>query len=164
MTKLRDPVGGIFWEWVFSQGGTVALDDFNIGTREIFAKTVSEADIYLFAGITGDHYGVHVNEEFAKTTLFKHRIAHGALLVGFVSTVMAKMNDHVPPPGGVSVRYEIDFTAPVFIGDTITTELVLSDKNIEKRDLIFSASSTNQTREVVLKGKTYMKLLKKRRR
>jgi 3-hydroxybutyryl-CoA dehydratase len=138
----------------------VALDDFKIGTKENFTKTVSEADIYLFAGITGDHYGVHVNEEFAKTTHFKHRIAHGALLVGFVSTVMAKMNDHIPPPGGVSVRYEIDFTAPVYIGDTITTELELSDKNLEKRDLIFNATATNQHREVVLRGKTYMKVLK----
>ena len=138
----------------------MALDNFKIGTRENFAKTVSEADIYMFAGITGDHYGVHVNEEFAKTTHFKHRIAHGALLVGFVSTVMAKMNDHIPPPGGVSVRYEIDFTAPVYIGDTITTELELSDKNLEKRDLIFNATATNQQQEVVLKGKTYMKLLK----
>ena len=138
----------------------MTIDDFKIGTKENFAKTVSEADIYLFAGITGDHYGVHVNEEFAKTTHFKHRIAHGALLVGFISTVMAKMNDHIPPPGGVSVRYEIDFTAPVYIGDTITTELELSDKNIEKRDLIFSATGTNQHRKVVLRGKTYMKLLK----
>ncbi len=138
----------------------MALDDFKIGTRENFTKTVSETDIYLFAGITGDHYGVHVNEEFAKTTHFKHRIAHGALLVGFVSTVMAKMNDHIPPPGGVSVRYEIDFTAPVYIGDTITTELELSDKNLEKRDLIFNATGMNQHREVVLRGKTYMKLLK----
>ncbi|MGD9290052.1 MAG: MaoC/PaaZ C-terminal domain-containing protein [Desulfobacterales bacterium] len=106
-----------------------------VGTEEVFAKTVTETDVYLFAGITGDFYEMHTNEEFAKTTHFKHRIAYGALLVGFVSTVMAKMNDHIPPPGGVSVRYEIDFTAPVYIGDTITTELELS-------------------------GKTYMKLLK----
>ena len=139
----------------------MVIDDFKIGTRERFSKTVSEADIYLFAGITGDHYGVHVNEEFAKTTLFKHRIAHGAMLVGFVSTVMAKMNDHIPPPGGVSVHYEIDFTAPVYIGDTVTTELELSEKNMEQRNLIFTVTTTNQKNDIVLKGKTVMKLLKK---
>lgn len=139
----------------------MTLDHFKIGTRESFSKTVSEADIYLFAGITGDHYGVHVNEEFAKTTRFKHRIAHGAMLIGFVSTVMAKMNAHIPPPGGVSVRYEIDFTAAVYIGDTIRTELELREKNMETRDLVFAVTSTNQKKEVVLKGRTVMKLLKK---
>ena len=131
-----------------------------IGTKERFTKTVSEADIYLFAGITGDHYGVHVDEEFAKKTLFRRRIAHGAMLVGFASTVMAKMNAHIPPPGGVSVRYEIDFTAPVYIGDTVTTQLELSEKNMDSRILIFTLKTTNQNNETVLKGKTVMKLLK----
>lgn len=131
-----------------------------IGTKERFTKTISESAIYLFAGITGDHYGVHVDEEFAKKTRFKHRIAHGAMLVGFASTVMAKMNAHIPPPGGVSVRYEIDFTAPVYIGDTVTTQLELSEKNMENRILIFTLKTTNQNNEIVLKGKTVMKLLK----
>ena len=79
-------------------------------------KTVAETDVYLFAGITGDFSGVHVDEEFSKGTRFGQRIAHGALLVGFVSTVMARMTALLPPPGGVSSRYAVKFVAPVLIG------------------------------------------------
>jgi acyl dehydratase len=61
------------------------------GFTDRFSKTVSEADVYAYAGITGDFYGVHVDEEFAKTTRFGARIAHGGLLVGFLSTVMGRM-------------------------------------------------------------------------
>ena len=108
------------------------INALEIGMRESFSKTVAEADVYAFAGITGDFYGVHVDEEFAKKTRFGTRIAHGALLVGFISTVMAKMTSKIPPPGGVSYRYDVKFTAPVKFGDTITTQLTVSEKIPEK--------------------------------
>jgi 3-hydroxybutyryl-CoA dehydratase len=120
------------------------MDALDIGTIESFSKTISEADVYAFAGITGDFYGVHVNEEFAKKTRYGTRIAHGALLVGFISTVMGKIAEKIPPPGGVSYRYDIKFVAPVKFGDTITTELKIIEKNIEKKEIISQITSTNQ--------------------
>ena len=136
------------------------MNAVEIGLKESFTKTVTETDVYLFAGITGDFYPIHVNEEFARKTRFKTRIVHGALLVGFVSTVMAKINGHIPPPGGVSYRYDMTFVAPVMFGDTITTELTVNEKNPERNEIICEALCTNQRGEAVLKGKTVMKLLK----
>ena len=122
-------------------------------------KTVGETDVYLFAGITGDFSGVHVDEEFCKSTRYGRRIAHGALLVGFVSTVMARMTARLPPPGGVSYRYEVKFTAPVLIGDTVTTALTLRETRPARRELVFAARTTNQRGETVLEGETVLKLI-----
>jgi 3-hydroxybutyryl-CoA dehydratase len=133
------------------------VDAIEIGTIETFSKTVSETDVYAFAGITGDFYGVHVDEEFAKKTRFGTRIAHGAMLVGFISTVMGKMGARIPPPGGVSYRYEVKFTAPVKFGDTVTTQLKAVEKIPERREIIFEAECTNQREERVLEGRTIMK-------
>ena len=131
-----------------------------VGFEETFSKTVSEADVYMFAGVTGDFYGIHVNEEFAKTTRFKTRIVHGALLVGFVSTVMARINGHFPPPGGVSYRYDVKFTAPVYFGDTVTTRLRVAEINPDRSEVILSASCENQHGEIVLRGQTILKMLR----
>ena len=135
------------------------VDSIEIGIQEHFTKTIAETDAVLFAGITGDHYPLHLDEEFARKTRFKTRIAHGAMLVGFISTVMARINAHLPPPGGVSTRYDIRFVAPVLFGDTITTTLTVSEKNRERNELKMDALCTNQNGEPVLKGKTTMKVL-----
>jgi 3-hydroxybutyryl-CoA dehydratase len=135
------------------------MDALPIGTVERMSKTISEADVYAFAGITGDFYGVHVDEEFAKKTRYGTRIAHGALLVGFISTVMGKIAAKIPPPGGVSYRYDIKFVAPVKFGDTVTTELKIAEKNMEKREIISHILSTNQRGEKVLEGKTVLKVI-----
>jgi 3-hydroxybutyryl-CoA dehydratase len=135
------------------------MDALPIGTVERMSKTISEADVYAFAGITGDFYGVHVDEEFAKKTRYGTRIAHGALLVGFISTVMGKIAAKIPPPGGVSYRYDIKFVAPVKFGDTVTTELKIAEKNMERREIISQILSTNQRGEKVLEGKTVLKVI-----
>jgi 3-hydroxybutyryl-CoA dehydratase len=136
-----------------------ALQAIPLGHTESVRKTVSETDVYLFAGITGDFSAVHVDEEFCRGTRYGHRIAHGALLVGFVSTVMARMTALLPPPGGVSYRYEVKFTAPVLIGDTVTTALTLAETRPERRELVFRARTTNQRGETVLEGQTVLKLI-----
>ncbi len=130
-----------------------------LGHTERFTKTVSEGDIVLFAGITGDLDPVHVDEEFARVTRFGGRIAHGALLVGFVSTVMSRMNAHLPPPRGVSYRYDVRFVGPVRPGDTVTTELTLAEVRVERRELVFRARALNQRGETVLDGETVLKVL-----
>lgn len=130
-----------------------------VGHSERFTKTVAEVDVYTFAGITGDFSPIHVDEEFCRTTRYGSRLAHGALLVGFVSTVMAKMTARLPPPGGVSYRYEVKFTGPVRIGDTVTTELTLAETRPERRELVFRARCLNQRGETVLEGQTVLKLI-----
>lgn len=130
-----------------------------IGFKDSFAKTVSEYDVYAFAGIVGDFYGVHVDEEYCKKTPYKTRIAQGALCVGFLSTVMGYMAGRIPDPGAVSYRYDIKFKAPVFIGDTITARLELVEKVEERSQCIFKATCTNQHGKVVSEGQTVLKIL-----
>lgn len=124
--------------------GQKNMDALEIGMVEKFTKTVTEADVYAFAGVTGDFYSIHVNEEFPKQTRYGARVAYGALLVGFISTVTGKFGAKIPPLGGVSYRYDVKFTAPVKFGDTITTELKAIEKNVGKKEFIFQALYTNQ--------------------
>jgi 3-hydroxybutyryl-CoA dehydratase len=135
------------------------MDCYSVGDTADFAKTVSEHDIYAFAGIVGDFYAVHLNEEFAKTTRFKKRIAQGCLSVGFLSTLMGLMAAKAPNPGAVSHRYDITFTAPVYIGDTVTAKLQLREKDEDRNTCIFTATVTNQDGIVVAAGDTYLKVL-----
>lgn len=136
-----------------------ALAAIPLGHTESVRKTIAETDVYLFAGITGDFSPVHVDEEFCRGTRYGHRIAHGALLVGFISTVMGRMTARLPPPGGVSARYEVKFTGPVLIGDTVSTALTLAATRPERRELVFRAQVTNQRGETVLEGQTVLKLI-----
>jgi 3-hydroxybutyryl-CoA dehydratase len=135
------------------------MDVLELGMAEDFTITVTESMVYSFAGITGDFYSIHVDEEFAKKTRYGERVAHGALLVGFISNVMGRFGSRIPPPGGVSYRYEVKFTAPVKFGDTITTEMKVIEKNPERREVIFQAICTNQRGEKVLEGRTVMKVI-----
>lgn len=135
------------------------MDCYAVGDTEHFSKTVSEFDVYGFAGIVGDFYGVHVDEEYAKTTRFGKRIAQGCLSVGFLATVMGYMAKKAPNPGAVSYRYDITFDAPVFIGDTVTARLTLEEKLDERNVCVFAASVVRQDGVVVASGKTYLKVL-----
>ncbi|MET0311983.1 MAG: MaoC family dehydratase [Burkholderiaceae bacterium] len=135
------------------------MDCYAVGDHAEFAKTVTDYDVYGFAGIVGDFYAVHLNEEYAKTTRFGKRIAQGALSVGFLATVMGYMAAKAPNPGAVSYRYDITFKAPVFIGDTVTAKLVLASKEEERNTCVFDATVTNQAGEVVAQGQTYLKVL-----
>lgn len=135
------------------------MDCYAIGDTADFAKTVSEYDVYAFAGVVGDFYGVHVNEEYAKTTRFGKRIAQGALSVGFLATVMGTMAARAPNPGAVSYRYDITFAAPVYIGDTVTARLTLVEKDEERNTCVFDATVTTQAGVVAARGRTYLKVL-----
>ena len=109
-----------------------------IGDQATFSKTVGETDVYLFAGITGDFSGNHVNEEYMKRSAYGRRIAHGALLVGFMSTTSSLMIAQVERKGidetPVSLGYDrIRFLKPVFIGDTVTVTYTISELDPDKR-------------------------------
>ena len=90
---------------------------FQVGQRASVTRTISESDVYLFAGITGDLNPAHTNEEYAKKTHFKTRIAHGMLSAGLISAVLGMK---LPGPGTIYTGQTIKFLAPVHIGDTIT--------------------------------------------
>ena len=109
-----------------------------IGDRVSFSKTVGETDVYLFAGITGDFSGNHVNEEYMKRSSYGRRIAHGALLVGFMSTTSSLMIAEVERKGidetPVSLGYDrVRFIKPVFINDTVTVTYTISEIDLDKR-------------------------------
>ena len=94
-----------------------SIEQIEVGDADEFTKTISESDIYLFAGVTGDLNPAHINETYAKDTFFKSRIAHGMLLAGFISAVIGMK---LPGPGAIYIRQELKFLAPARIGDTIT--------------------------------------------
>jgi len=93
------------------------LEDLKVGQSAMFGRTVTEADIAAFAGVSGDTNPIHLHDGFARTTRFGQRIAHGMLSGSFISTVIGTK---LPGPGAVYISQTMNFKAPVIIGDTIT--------------------------------------------
>jgi len=122
--------------------------ELNIGDQASFEKTVSETDVYLFAGITGDFNPAHVNERTAKETRFGTRIAHGMLSAGFISTVLGMK---LPGEGTIYLSQELNFVAPVIIGDTVKAEVTVTEK-LEKGRVKLKTTCTKQDGTVVLEG------------
>ncbi len=125
-------------------------DDFQIGETASFSKTITESDIYAYAGLSGDFNPVHVNAEFAQKTRFKERIAHGMLTAGLISAVLGMK---LPGPGAIYLSQQMEFLKPVRIGDTITATAEVQAYNPDKRILTLRTACTNQRGEVVLEGR-----------
>ncbi|HOK06036.1 MAG TPA: MaoC family dehydratase [Syntrophales bacterium] len=125
------------------------MDEIALGETAEFAKTVSETDVYLYAGITGDLNPAHVNEAYAADTFFKGRIAHGMLTAGFISAILGT---RLPGPGTIYIRQELNFLAPVRMGDTITARVEVMEKITEKNRLRLRTTCTNQAGKTVLDG------------
>ena len=133
----------------------VQFVDINVGDKASMSKTVSEYDIYTYAGLTGDFNPVHVNAEFAKTTMFKERIAHGMLSAGFISAVLGTA---LPGANTIYMGQELSFKAAVKIGDTVTATVEVIEKIEAKNRLILRTFVTNQHGTIVIDGKaTVMK-------
>jgi 3-hydroxybutyryl-CoA dehydratase len=125
-----------------------------VGDAVKFAKTVGETDVYLFAGVTGDFSGNHVNEEFMKKSTYGRRIAHGALMVGYMSTASTLMIDKSLSQGidstPVSLGYDrVRFLAPVFLGDTIEVTYTISEVDEERRRTRAAVEVRNQSGTLV---------------
>ncbi len=105
------------------------IEDLSVGMNALYAKTITETDIVIFAGISGDNNPLHLNEEFARESMFKGRIAHGMLTAVFISTVLGTK---LPGPGCIYLNQEVKFLAPVRPGDTVQTEVTITDVNLEK--------------------------------
>ena len=128
----------------------------SIGQKASFSKTISESDVYLFAGITGDLNPLHVNEAAARKMMFGKRIAHGMLTSSFISTVIASS---LPGPGTIYLEQNSRFLAPVYLGDTITAcvevEELLPRGKARLRTQVF-----NQDGKLVVDGTALVKLPK----
>jgi 3-hydroxybutyryl-CoA dehydratase len=125
------------------------IDQISVGDKAFFQKTITETDVYLYAGITGDINPAHINEEVSKDTMFKGRIAHGMLTAGLVSAVLGVQ---LPGPGTIYMGQELRFTAPVKFGDTIKAEVEVIERNEEKNRLKLKTTCYNQDNKVVLEG------------
>ena len=113
---------------------TYYIDELKPGMNESLTKTVTERDVELFGEVSGDKNPVHFDEDYAKGTIFKGRIAHGMLSASFISTVLGMQ---IPGPGTIFMSATTRFKAPVRIGDTVVTTCTVREVNSEKRRVIF---------------------------
>jgi 3-hydroxybutyryl-CoA dehydratase len=125
------------------------IEELRVGDRAEFSKTITETDVYLYAGVTGDLNPAHINEEYAKKTFFKTRIAHGMLLAGLISGVLG---NKLPGPGTVYIRQELNFLAPVRMGDTITASVEIIEIMAEAKRIRAKTTCVNQEGTLVLDG------------
>jgi 3-hydroxybutyryl-CoA dehydratase len=127
----------------------LTIKELKIGDKASFQKTITETDVYLYAGITGDLNPAHINQVESEKTMFQGRIAHGMLTAGLVSAVLGLQ---LPGPGSIYLGQELKFTAPVKIGDTIKAEVEVIERIEDKNRIKLSTICTNQDGVQVLKG------------
>lgn len=132
--------------------GGYNIEDLQVGMSGSVAKTVTEADVVLFAGISTDTNPMHLDEEWAKTTQFGGRIAQGMLSAGFISAVLA---NKMPGPGTVYLGQTLKFKAPVRIGDTVKATVTVREIMVERRRCILDAVCTVNGK-VVIEGESTM--------
>ena len=126
---------------------------FTVGQAATWTRTISEADIAAYAGLTGDFNPLHVDGAYAARTRFRGRIAHGMLTAGLISAVLGM---RLPGPGGIFVSQTLEFTRPVRPGDTITATAEVSAWNPAKQLLHLRTTCVNQRGEAVIKGEAVL--------
>ena len=128
----------------------IKFAELTIGQQASMSKTISEHDVYTYAGITGDFNPVHINAEFAKNSMFGERIAHGMISAGLISAVIGTS---LPGANTIYMGQDLSFRAPVKFGDTITATVEVLEKIEGKNRIILKTTVTNQTGKVVTEGK-----------
>ncbi len=128
------------------------FEDLSVGMVGVFGKTVTEADVVTFAGVSGDFNPVHINEAFAKETMFEGRIAHGMLSAAFISTVFGT---RMPGPGCIYLSQNLKFKAPVRIGDTVVARVEITELNADKKRASFKTTCSVGDK-VVLDGEAVL--------
>lgn len=125
------------------------FDEITIGQQASYSKTVTEVDIQLFAAVSGDTNPLHLDPEFAASSQFGERIAHGMLTASFISAALAMK---LPGPGCIFMEQSLKFRLPVKIGDDITVELEVTEKGERRPTLTLQCTAYNQHRKAVLTG------------
>jgi len=128
---------------------SLTINEIQIGTEATFVKTITEKDVEAFASITEDKNPAHMDEEYAKKSIFKRRIAHGMLVGSLFSTIFGVK---LPGLGSIYTKQSLKFTKPVYFGDTITAKVSVKEKNIERNRVTFDCVAFNQNDEVVVVG------------
>jgi 3-hydroxybutyryl-CoA dehydratase len=128
-------------------------NSFQIGEKASFTKTVTESDVTTFAGLIGDFNPLHVDAEYARKSRFGQRIAHGIFTGGLISAVLG---NKLPGPGGIYLSQQLEFLAPVFIGDTITATVEVTAWRSAKRILTLKTDAHNQKGTQVVTGKAVL--------
>jgi len=126
--------------------GGYDFEDLQPGMRATFAKTITEADIVMFSAVSGDNNAVHINEDFARQTPFKGRIAHGMLSASVISAAIA---GRLPGPGTIYLGQNLQFRAPVRPGDTVQAEVVVKELFTEKRRVALTTTCTVNGKVVI---------------
>ena len=122
------------------------LEDLKVGMSAMFGKTVTEADIMAFAGVSGDTNPIHLHDGFARSTRFGQRIAHGMLSGSFISTVIGTK---LPGPGSVYIAQTMSFMAPVLIGETITAVATVTAIDEKRRRVTLKTQCLNGDKVVI---------------
>ena len=125
------------------------FSELQVGQSAEFTKTVTETDVVMYAGITGDFNPMHINEEYARHSQFSGRIAHGMLTAGFISAVLGMK---LPGEGSIYMNQTLRFTKPVRIGDTITARIEVIELFPEKKRVRLATTCRNQNGDSVLAG------------
>jgi len=125
------------------------IKDLHVGDQAYFQKTITDADVLLFAGVSGDFNPIHINEIAAKESIFKKRVVHGGLVNALFSTVIGT---ELPGHGTIYMRQDSKFVKPVFIGDTIKAVAEVSEIIKEKNRVVITTTAYNQNDEVVVVG------------
>ena len=127
----------------------LTMQELKLGQSASTSKTISEADVYLFAGITGDLNPAHVNEPYAEETRFGGRIAHGMLSAGLISAVIGKQ---LPGPGTIYMGQELKFLAPGRMGDTVTATVTVRELDPARNRVVLETTCENQAGKRLIAG------------
>lgn len=125
------------------------IHEIKIGDYEIYERTLTEADVVMFGGVSGDLNPAHFNEKYAKETMFKGRIVHGMLTASYFSTILGTL---LPGPGTIYLGQDLRFTKPVRVQDTIKAVATVTEINLEKNIIKLETVAYNDTGDVVVKG------------
>ena len=134
----------------------LSYEHIKVGDEATLARTITEAHVVNFAGLTGDMTPLHVDAEYAAHSMFKERIAHGMLVAGLISAVLGTQ---LPGPNSIYLGQDLKFVAPVMIGDTVKVVVTVTGKRDEKRIIKLRTAVYNQRGEMVIDGDAVMKKL-----
>lgn len=141
------------YEHWFMLGGFMnnskTISQIEIGDQASTTRTFTEQEVVDFAKLSGDNNPLHLNEDFAKRTSFKHRIVHGHLVSSMYSDILGSQ---LPGLGTIYLKQRVTYTKPVFLGDTITSSVVVLEKDLEKNRVKLETRSINQNGELVIIG------------
>ena len=134
----------------------IPFEKIRIGATASMRRRITERDVKLFAKLTGDHNPLHLDEKYAKKTIFKSRIVHGILLVGLISALLATK---LPGPGYAYVKQDVRFLKPVRIGDMITVKSRVIKKIKRKKLVKLKTTCVNQKNKEVIDGEAIVKAI-----